>query len=128
MARAAFPAAEYFLMIDDDEIAAPIWLDQMIAAARRANADVVGGPVFPIFPADVKAAFRDDPVFAHLFEDRSRADDLRHRELPDLAPRFRRMTIASFDPAFNFLGGGDTEFFTRCRKAGFKFHWCHRPA
>lgn len=24
---------------------------------------------------------------------------------------------------FNFLGGGDMDFFTRCRKAGFRFAW-----
>jgi hypothetical protein len=41
---------------------------------------------------------------------------------------FEGLANASFDPAFNFLGGGDTEFFTRCRKAGFKFHWCHEAS
>lgn len=28
-----------------------------------------------------------------------------------------------FDIQFNFLGGGDMDFFTRCRRAGFKFAW-----
>jgi hypothetical protein len=27
------------------------------------------------------------------------------------------------DERFNFLGGGDTDFFTRCRAKGFRFHW-----
>jgi GT2 family glycosyltransferase len=30
---------------------------------------------------------------------------------------------AYFDDGFNFLGGGDTEFFTRARAAGFRFFW-----
>ena len=29
----------------------------------------------------------------------------------------------AFDLRFNFLGGGDTDFFLRCRQAGMKFHW-----
>ena len=129
MARVAFPAAEYFLMIDDDEIAAPIWLDQMIAAARRDNADVVGGPVFPIFPADVKAAFRDHPVYWPAYT-KSGPVPMIYGTGNCLITRrvFEGLANANFDPAFNFLGGGDTEFFTRCRKAGFKFHWCHEAS
>ncbi|MGA9824443.1 MAG: glycosyltransferase [Methylocystis sp.] len=129
MARAAFPAAEDFLMIDDDEIAAPIWLDQMIAAARRDNADVVGGPVFPIFPADVKAAFRDHPVYWPAYS-KSGPVPMIYGTGNCLITRrvFEGLANSSFDPAFNFLGGGDTEFFTRCRKAGFKFHWCHEAS
>ena len=129
MARVAFPATEYFLMIDDDEIAAPIWLDQMIAAARRDNANVVGGPVFPIFPADVKAAFRDHPVYWPTYS-RSGPVPMIYGTGNCLIRRrvFEGLANATFDPAFNFLGGGDTEFFTRCRKAGFKFHWCHEAS
>ena len=129
MARIAFPAAEHFLMIDDDEIAAPIWLDQMITAARRDNADVVGGPVFPIFPADVKAAFRDHPVYWPAYS-KSGPVPMIYGTGNCLITRrvFEGLANANFDPAFNFLGGGDTEFFTRCRKAGFKFHWCHEAS
>jgi len=125
MARAAFPATEYFLMIDDDEIAAATWLEQMIAAARRDNADIVGGPVFPIFPADVKAAFRDHPVYSPAYS-RSGPVPMIYGTGNCLIARrvFEGLASAAFDPAFNFLGGGDTEFFTRCRKAGFKSYWC----
>jgi len=129
MARIAFPAAEYFLMIDDDEVAAPIWLDQMIDAARRGNADVVGGPVFPIFPADVKAAFRDHPVYWPTYSKTGPVPMIYGTGNCLITRRvFEGLANATFDPAFNFLGGGDTEFFTRCRKAGFKFHWCHEAS
>jgi glycosyltransferase involved in cell wall biosynthesis/pimeloyl-ACP methyl ester carboxylesterase len=129
MARVAFPATEYFLMIDDDEIAGPIWLDQMVAAARRDSADIVGGPVFPIFPADVKTAFRDHPVYWPTYS-KSGPVPMIYGTGNCLITRrvFEGLPNATFDPAFNFLGGGDTEFFTRCRKAGFKFHWCHEAS
>jgi len=36
---------------------------------------------------------------------------------------FERLGLPAFDLRFNFLGGGDVDFFTRCRRAGLKFHW-----
>jgi hypothetical protein len=36
---------------------------------------------------------------------------------------FARLADPAFDLRFNFLGGGDTDFFVRCRQAGMKFHW-----
>jgi GT2 family glycosyltransferase len=38
-------------------------------------------------------------------------------------PVFTRLANPVFDLRFNFLGGGDTDFFMRCRQAGMKFHW-----
>jgi hypothetical protein len=31
--------------------------------------------------------------------------------------------MPAFDLRFNFLGGGDTDFFYRCRRLGMRFHW-----
>jgi hypothetical protein len=36
---------------------------------------------------------------------------------------FERLADPAFDLKFNFLGGGDTDFFVRCRQAGMRFHW-----
>ena len=36
---------------------------------------------------------------------------------------FERLGAPAFDLRFNFLGGGDVDFFTRCRRAGMRFHW-----
>ena len=54
-ALATFPAAANFLMIDDDEIASPDWLERMVRAAETTGADVVGGPVLPNFDDDRSA-------------------------------------------------------------------------
>src|ERR1700742_250350 len=48
-ALAAFPVATHFLMIDDDEIASPRWLELMVRTAEATGADVVGGPVLQRF-------------------------------------------------------------------------------
>ena len=36
---------------------------------------------------------------------------------------FAKLADPAFDLRFNFLGGGDTDFFVRCRNTGMKFHW-----
>jgi len=30
------------------------------------------------------------------------------------------------DPKFNFIGGGDADFYSRCREKGFRFAWCRQ--
>ena len=50
-----FPEASSLLMIDDDEIASPDWLELMLRAAEITGADVVGGPVFPDFDDEHEA-------------------------------------------------------------------------
>src|SRR5690606_31588725 len=37
---------------------------------------------------------------------------------------FERLDQPLFDVQFNFLGGGDMDFFSRARRAGLRFAWC----
>ena len=62
-ARESFPAAEFFLMIDDDEEASSSWLAGMIDTARLNGADLVGGPVVRQFDGDAPASLRRHPLF-----------------------------------------------------------------
>ena len=117
-----FPTATHFLMIDDDEIATPHWLDRMVAAAETSGAGIVGGPVTPVFDAAVKSGMQSHPVFWPI--------DAQTGPLPMIYGSgnclIRRDVFAAigfFDVAFNFLGGGDTDFFTRARDAGVAFYW-----
>ncbi len=123
-ALSTFPAATSFLMIDDDEIASPDWLERMLRAAETTGADVVGGPVLPNFDDDLQAGLGRHPAFSPAY----------HASGPVSViygcgncligrPVFARLGHPAFDLRFNFLGGGDTDFFARCRQAGMKFHW-----
>ena len=67
-ALATFDAASYFLMIDDDEIAAPDWLERMVAAAERTRADLIGGPVKPHFDDAGKRSLRRHPAFRPAYD------------------------------------------------------------
>lgn len=119
-----FPTASLFLMIDDDEIASPGWLDLMVQAAHKSGAGIVGGPVTPEFDARVQDGMRLHPVFWPIDAPSGplpmiygSGNCLIRREV------FERLGLPAFDVAFNFLGGGDTDFFTRARNAGVLFYW-----
>jgi GT2 family glycosyltransferase len=123
-ALALFPVATSFLMIDDDEIASPDWLELMVQAAKATGADVVGGPVFPNFDDDAHRALGRHPAFAPAY-DVSGPVPVIYGCGNCLIVRsvFAGLADPAFDLRFNFLGGGDVDFFTRCRQAGMKFHW-----
>jgi GT2 family glycosyltransferase len=123
-ALAAFPAASHLLMIDDDEIASENWLEFMMRAAETTGADVIGGPVFPNFDDETQTGLRRHPAFWPAY-DSSGPVPVIYGCGNCLITRsvFARLGDPSFDLRFNFLGGGDTDFFARCRQAGMKFYW-----
>jgi GT2 family glycosyltransferase len=123
-AQAMFPAAAHFLMIDDDEIASKDWLELMVRVAEVTGADVVGGPVLQRFDDDMKRGLQRHPAFLPAYDTSG--------PVPIIygcgnclikRPVFERLASPAFDLRFNFLGGGDVDFFTRCRRGGMKFHW-----
>lgn len=124
-AQATFPEAEFFLMIDDDEMAMPGWLAAIVATAKRENADVVGGPVLRRFDVPVPEAIAQHPLFISI-EGVTRKVDQIHGSGNCLIRRrvFAQMPVPPFDVSFNFLGGGDMAFFTRCKLMGLTTWWC----
>jgi GT2 family glycosyltransferase len=125
-ARAAFPNARYFLMIDDDEVATPQWLERMVAAAEASGADIVGGPVLPRLAPGMSPRLARHPAFRPAHS-RSRAVPIIYGSGNCLISRsvFERLAEPDFDLRFNFLGGGDTDFFVRCRALGMRFWWAN---
>jgi GT2 family glycosyltransferase len=123
-ALATFPAATKLLMIDDDEIASKQWLERMVGAAEATGADLVGGPVLPDFDDDLKRSLHRHPAFRPAY-DVSGPVPIIYGCGNCLITRavFERLADPAFDLKFNFLGGGDTDFFVRCRQAGMQFHW-----
>jgi GT2 family glycosyltransferase len=123
-ALAMFPSATSFLMIDDDEIASPDWLERMVAASETTGADVVGGPVLPEFDDDAKRWLGRHPAFRPAY-DASGPVPVIYGCGNCLITRsvFEMLANPTFDLRFNFLGGGDCDFFWRCRLAGMRFHW-----
>lgn len=124
-ARDSFPSARYLLMIDDDEIATPDWLALMVATAEKTGADIVGGPVIRQFDVPVSAAVSLHSLYGFI-GGATREVPVIHGTGNCLIRRevFTRLSDPLFDITFNFLGGGDMDFFARCRTAGCRFWWC----
>jgi GT2 family glycosyltransferase len=123
-ALATFPDARHFLMIDDDEIASPDWLARMVRAAETTGAEIVGGPVWPVFDDVAKQNLERHPAFKPAYEVSGAVPMIYGcGNCLITRPVFARLGSPAFDLRFNFLGGGDVDFFTRCRRAGMRFHW-----
>ena len=123
-ARTRFPDAAYVLMLDDDEIADPHWLARMIAAAVAEDVDIVGGPVLPRFPAGASPALEAHPIYWPAYTRSGRVPMIYGSGNFLIRTRaYAKLANPDFHLRYNFLGGGDTEFFARCRRAGLTFYW-----
>ncbi|UCI25762.1 glycosyltransferase family 2 protein [Mesorhizobium sp. B2-8-5] len=120
-----FPNFKHLLVIDDDEIAEPDWLERMCNAAESLGADIVGGPQVPVFADPSHARWAGHPVFAPPYRETGRVPALYssgnllvgRNVLQAMGPPF-------LDLRFNFMGGGDSDFLSRSAQKGFLLGWC----
>jgi mRNA-degrading endonuclease toxin of MazEF toxin-antitoxin module len=123
-ALAQFPNAGHLLMIDDDEVASAGWIDAMVAAAKATGADIVGGPVVPRFRDDAPRMLRQHPVFWPSHVTTGPVPMIYGTGNCLITRRtFETLGMPALDTRFNFLGGGDLDFFTRAKRAGLRSHW-----
>jgi succinoglycan biosynthesis protein ExoM len=108
---------DFLAFIDDDEIPDPYWLDELLATQAQFSADVVSGPVLPVFTRDTPhwiqtGEFFSRPIFptGHSLEKCSTNNVLICRNV--------FADVPTFDERFNLTGGEDTHFFARVRNAG----------
>lgn len=124
-----FDAFERLLVIDDDEIADPHWLERMCSMSERVQADIVGGPQLPIFADRDLQRWESHPVFRPAHFETGAVDILyssgnlllTRRVLETMGPPF-------LDLRFNFMGGGDSDFLSRAAAKGFRLAWCNEAA
>jgi succinoglycan biosynthesis protein ExoM len=119
--------AEFFAMIDDDEVPEPDWLEQLVLAQARAGADVVRGAVVPVFPDGAPAWIRDGDFFGwprqrpagagtHLADGAELASASSNNVLVRVAAV--RALGLRFDTTLAFTGGTDALFFRQMKLAG----------
>jgi glycosyltransferase involved in cell wall biosynthesis len=120
--------ADLVAFIDDDEEAEPHWLARLLACQARFGADVVVGPVFPMFELDRAAR---DPYWGWYFT----ADSHQASGEPAKwgAPGTHNCLLVKhkccvddepFDPALGLTGGEDMRFFHSVVERGGKVVWC----
>ncbi len=117
--------AQLIAFIDDDELPEEHWLDELISVLLRHDADVVCGPVLPVFTGVVPDWVRDGGYFERpRHRTGERLDALEARTGNVLLRRkvFDGMD-EPFHPALAASGGEDTHFFICLQHQGRKIVW-----
>ena len=123
-ALANYPNATHVQIIDDDEIARPGWLQAMFDRARLHEATCTGAPQIPVFDAGADETMRAHPVFRPPYRQAGPVPILYSSGNVLIATDLLRSHgYPWLDEAFNFLGGGDSDFFSRARTNGATFAW-----
>ena len=114
-------SSDFLAIFDDDEVAAPEWLERLLWAQQTFHADVVTGPVDSVLedpPAWVSEggffAPRRYPTGSHP----AFVETNNFLLSGSLARRYR------FDMRFNQTGGEDTFFFNQISRDGGVIAWC----
>ncbi|AWI56022.1 glycosyltransferase family 2 protein [Sinorhizobium fredii] len=119
-----YPNLRAVAVIYDDAVAAPEWLDCLVAVQEGHRADIVGGPQLPVFEDADGQKWKQHPIFSPCYEATgpvprlySAGNVLITRAVLDAMPR------PFLNPALNLVGVSDGDFFNRCSAKGFSFAW-----
>ncbi|MBN8945419.1 MAG: glycosyltransferase family 2 protein [Rhizobiales bacterium] len=118
--NACLDAARGSLMafVDDDEWVEPDWLVRLLAALDEFDAEVVIGPVFPVYPAGTPDwLVQANPLHVDWGRRGRKVDTGRSGNVLFRRARVERLGLR-FDPALGKTGGEDTDFFHRLHRAG----------
>lgn len=115
---------DYVALVDDDEFVEPAWLDELVRAQRRFAADVVTGPVLPVFEAAVPAWITKGRFFARGRYATGTPLGFARTGNALLPCRVLDRVAGPFDARFALTGGYDTFFFKQLARSGARLVWC----
>ncbi|HXV29968.1 MAG TPA: glycosyltransferase [Sinorhizobium sp.] len=119
-----YPNLRALAGIYDDEVAAPEWLDCLVAVQEAYGADVVGGPQLPVFEEADGHRWKQHPIFSPRYDETGPVTRLYSAgNVLVTRPVLDGMARPFLDPALNVAGVGDADFFNRCKAKGFSFAW-----
>jgi glycosyltransferase involved in cell wall biosynthesis len=112
------------IFIDDDEIAPPVWLANMILAWKKYGGDIVTGPVEQLLPASASGFFTKLHLLGRNHHAKT-GTKLKYANSNNTLISRKVLTSMglSFHPDLNFTGGEDTLFFHQCYLNGFSIYW-----
>lgn len=126
VAAARARGADAVAFIDDDEWPDPSWLTELLATMAATGADIVTGPVFPVFEEPPPRWVTDGGFFERRRHEHHERIRYATTSTVLLTTRSIADRPAPFDPAFGLSGGEDTHLFAELREAGFVSVWCDR--
>ncbi|MEY2855887.1 MAG: hypothetical protein RLZZ74_196 [Cyanobacteriota bacterium] len=116
---------DFIAIMDDDEVPAENWLDELMAAQQEFSADILTGPVAPHFveqPADWLQSFFGSGNL-------SNGENLRHNYgyayTSNLLAKAELFQQIRFDEQFRSNGADDTHLFMQVYQQGYKAVWAN---
>ena len=113
--------SDFLAFIDDDEVADPHWMDELLFVQTRTNADVTTGPVLPEFDGKVPKW-----IITGKFFDRRRlktGTKVVYAATGNMLIRSKWVKGEPFDTRLNFIGGSDGLFTKQINKIGALMIW-----
>lgn len=111
--------AQFLAFIDDDEVADPDWLAQLLAAMEDPAVTAAFGPVRALYPDAAPGWLRKADLHSTRPVFTSRGVDTGYTS--NAIVRRVKVEGVRFDVALGRSGGEDTDFFTRLHEAGHVF-------
>lgn len=108
--------ADYVAFIDDDEVADPDWLRNLIARAEETKADVVFGPALAVYPDSAPAWMRENDFHSNRPGRRGGIVETGYSSNVLIRWRGGRFVQERFRLCFGRTGGEDVEFFFRLHR------------
>jgi len=117
--------SDVILFLDDDELVQAGWLDSLVKAYKRYDADLVAGPVRPILPTGAPEYLRKSGIFDRSeHADGSRIPEAGAGNLLICTHLFTdRQQIDWFRVDLGLTGGEDAELTRRFSQEGAKIVW-----
>jgi succinoglycan biosynthesis protein ExoM len=114
---------DFIACIDDDEFPTPDWLNQLLITICESDADIVLGPVIPVFEHKVS------PYISYWFKYKNIASgekiDFFWTGNFIISSEFLLKNNIKFDNRFNFTGSEDSHFGVSALNAGAVIRWAN---
>jgi len=117
------PAPDFVAVLDDDEYPDRNWLTEMVRVALHYDVEIVGGPVFPVFDIPDHWLAKSGLYAPTRYETGPVPMIYGAGSMLIRRGTLERYLDEPFLHDFAFTGGGDEEFFYRCRRDGRSFAW-----
>jgi succinoglycan biosynthesis protein ExoM len=137
--EAAERGADVAMFIDDDEIADPAWISELVASYRSRNLELIGGPVRGAgWKEDGELTLwqkliLDGAIWRYSKKERQAARKVARRADDQITIVTNNWSIdlhwwkkseLRFDETLRYTGGSDAMFYTQAKKLSVKSGWC----